>query len=385
MSGRIPVTVVSGFLGSGKTTLLCDLLGQRRDLRLAVLINELGEVSIDGALARGSALRGAGSGRGAHESQQIEIVDFPQGLIAYAEDAKFAPTMAELARRRGRVDHVLIETSGVALPTAVMARLQEPALSADFVLDAALTVVDVPLLLSGELEPADRAGAVAKAVGTLFERQLEQADVVVLNKIDGLSEEELLDAEARVRKRAPGVRFIELAHDARLDAQVTLGLGLHQPGKALPGRTAGAPAVPLPGTDWQPLADHGRVDGHSHSGLSAHAHGLSTHRHFHEQDPAWLSFVLRSGATQNVARLREAIAHTATSEPLLRCKGFVTDDRGRSVLVQAVRTRVVCGSAPGAQVLPAAAPGGELVFIGYHLNRARVASILSGATGTSWR
>ena len=385
MIGRIPVTVVSGFLGSGKTTLLCDLLGQRRDLRLAVLINELGEVSIDGALARGSALRSQGSPGGGGDSGPVEVVDFAQGLIAYAEDAKFAPTLSELARRRDRIDHVLIETSGVALPTAVMARLQEPELSADFVLDAALAVVDVPLLLSGELEPADRAGAVAKAVGTLFERQLEQADVVVLNKIDGLGERQLLEAEERVRKRAPGVRFIELAHDARLDARVALGLKLHQPGKTALERAAAGPAVPLPGTEWQPLADHGRVDGHSHSGLSAHAHGLSTHTHFHQQDPGWLSFVLRSGEAQDVARLRQAIAHAASSEPLLRCKGFVTDEAGASVLVQAVRTRVVSGRVPGAQALPGPARAGELVFIGYHLNRARVASILTGATGAIWR
>lgn len=385
MNERIPVTVVSGFLGSGKTTLLCDLLGQRRDLHLAVLINELGEVSIDGTLARAGALRCAGPPGGGGDSQQVEIVDFAQGLIAYADDAKFAPTLSELARRRGRIDHLLIETSGVALPTAVMTRLQEPELSSDFVLDAALTVVDVPLLLSGALEPADRAGAVAKAVGTLFERQLEQADVVVLNKIDGLGEEQLLDAEERIRKRAPGVRFIELAHGARLDARVALGLNLHQPGKALLSRAAAAPPVPLAGTEWRPLADHGRVDGHSHSGLSAHAHGLSTHTHFHEQDPGWLSFVLRSGETQDVPRLREAIVHTASTEPLLRCKGFVTDETGAPVLLQAVRTRVVSGRAPGGEALPGPARAGELVFIGYHLNRARVASILTCATGALWR
>lgn len=383
MSGRIPVTVVSGFLGSGKTTLLCDLLGQRRDLRLAVLINELGEISIDGALARGSASRA--DGPSAADAPDIEFVDFPQGLIAYADDSRFAPTMAALAAQRGRFDHVLIETSGVALPTAVMTRLEEPEFAADFVLDAALTVVDVPLLLSGELDAVEGAGgAVARAVGTLFDRQLEQADVVVLNKIDGLDEDDLLDAEDRVRKRAPGVRFIELAQRARLDARVALGLGLHQPGRSLLRRAPMGPPTPLPGMEWQPLADSGRVDGHSHSGLSAHAHGLSTHAHFHEQDPGWLSFVLRSGAAQEVERLREAIAEVAASEPLLRCKGFVTDGAGAPALLQGVRNRIVSGGFPGGAARPAAGHAGELVFIGYHLNRARVASILSRGTGTHW-
>src|SRR5690242_8862962 len=106
MRRAIPVTVVSGFLGSGKTTLLCDLLRHRQERRLAVLINELGEVSIDGALARASTAEATG----------VEIVDFPSGLIAYADDAQFVPTLQAIAGRAGQVDHVLIETSGVALP-----------------------------------------------------------------------------------------------------------------------------------------------------------------------------------------------------------------------------------------------------------------------------
>lgn len=144
------------------------------------------------------------------------------------------------------------------------------------------------------------------------------------------------------------------------------------------------PPTPLPGMEWQPLADSGRVDGHSHSGLSAHAHGLSTHAHFHEQDPGWLSFVLRSGAAQEVERLREAIAEVAASEPLLRCKGFVTDGAGAPALLQGVRNRIVSGGFPGGAARPAAGHAGELVFIGYHLSRARVASILSRGTGTHW-
>jgi len=206
----------------------------------------------------------------------------------------------------------------------------------------------------------------------------------VLNTIDGLDEQRPLEAEERIRKRAPGVRFVELAHDARLDARVALGLGLPQPGKTLLKRAAVAPAVPVPGTDWRPLADHGGVDGHSHSGLSSHSHGLATHTHFHERDAGWLSFVLRSREAQDVARLREAIAQTASSEPLLRCNGFVTNADGVPTLLQGVRARVVSGAAPDGAGSPEIR-GGELVFIGYHLNRAQVASILTRATGTTWR
>lgn len=375
MKQPIPVTVVSGFLGSGKTTLLCDLLEHRQDLRLAVLINEMGEVSIDGALARASAGRNG----------EVEIVDFPSGLIAYAEDTRFVPTLQAIARRRGRVDHILIETSGVALPSAAMERLQGPELAGDFVLDATLVVVDTPRLLAGEFwRRSEGAGAGVsvrpdEAAGLLFDQQLAGADVVVLNKIDDLNDEALLAAEEQVRRRAPNVRFLELAHHAQLDVRLALGLRLHQ-ASARPQHFHG-PFAPMPGMGATTLTDHGRVDGHSHSGLLAHTHGLTTHTHFHEQDPGWLSFTLRNAESHDIARLRHALEGIAAEEPLLRCKGFVLSaESGRAVLLQGVRTRVMLGNGYS----PPSSQGSELVFIGYHLSRSRVAAALSRLTGKAW-
>jgi cobalamin biosynthesis protein CobW len=415
MKRPIPVTIVSGFLGSGKTSLLCDLLEHRQERRLAVLINELGEVSIDGALARASA--GVANG--------VEIVDFPSGLIAYAEDTRFVPTLESIARREERVDHVLIETSGVALPSAAMERLQNPKLASDFILDATLVVVDTPRLLAGEFQRGGQTraiastggingvsgvnvadgvrgasrvnvtdgaggvsgvnaangagGTIAESAGWLFDQQLAGADVVVLNKIDELDADALLAAEEQVRRRAPNVRFLELAHNAKLDVRLAIGLRLHQ-ATARPQHFHG-PFTPMPGADSRTLADHGRVDGHTHSGLMAHSHGLTTHTHFHEQDPGWLSFTLRSAEHQDISALRTALERVAETEPLLRCKGFaLSTDAGRPVLLQGVRTRVVSIDAAPKQ-LPKSS---ELVFIGYHLSRSHVASTLSRLTGTVW-
>ena len=428
MKQPIPVTVVSGFLGSGKTTLLCDLLEHRQDLRLAVLINEIGAVSIDGALARASAGR----------KGEVEIVDFPSGLIAYAEDTRFVPTLLAIAQRPGRVDHVLIETSGVALPSAAMERLQSPELAGEFVLDATLVVVDTPRLLAGEFQRRDAGGGMsggvagpdvgrlvpvragtpvspAEAVGAavlagadasassveaagpavlagagvsvspeeatalLFDQQLAGADVVVLNKIDDLNDDALLTAEEQVRRRAPNVRFLELARHAQLDVRLALGLRLHQ-ATARPQHFHG-PFSPMPGMDSKTLTDHGRVDGHSHSGLLAHTHGLTTHTHFHDQDPGWLSFTLRSGESHDIGLLRDALEHVAGEEPLLRCKGFVlSTESGRCVLLQGVRKRVMLGNGYS----PPSEQGSELVFIGYHLSRSRVAAALGRLTGKVW-
>ena len=397
MSAPIPVTIVTGFLGSGKTTLLRSLIMRRQTRRLALLINEFGEVSIDGAL-----IRQAGDG-----DQQIRIHDFPYGLIAYGDDELFVPTMQAIAARRATVDHVLIETSGLALPSAVMETLQGPALAPDFILDAVLAVVDTPLLLNAHYDAGAQPSGAEEAAATLFAQQLALADVVVLNKIDQLDGEQLLEAEQRVRCSAPQVRFLELAFDAKLDIRVALGLRLHQP-TLTTHQHRYVPVATMPGPATALLPQQERFNGHAHSGMGAHAHGLTTHKHFHEQDPGWLSFVLRSSTAQDRDRLQNALTEIAKSEPLLRSKGFVHAGTDTApLLVQAVRTRVIIGAshdaAPDLSSAPTTAPvaptaaslaasptsssgtTSELVFIGFHLSRSRVAARLSALTDTHWK
>lgn len=368
----IPVTVVTGFLGAGKTTLLRGLVRRRQSRRLALLINEFGEVAIDGDLLRGESDAPA----------QVQVQDFAHGLIAYGDDAHFIPAMLALAARRAQVDHVLIETSGLALPSAVMEVLQSEQLAPHFVLDATLAVVDTPLLLEHAF---DAGGDAQAATALLFRQQLECADVVVLNKIDGMDEPQLLQAEARVRALASNVRFLELAYGAKLDIRLALGLRLHQAGAAVHHHYT---PLGMPGERTAVAADQRRFNGHAHSGLGAHSHGLSTHKHFHEQDPGWLSFTLRSDEAQSEERLRGAVAAAALAEPILRAKGFVHAGPGMlPLLVQGVRARVAiahdeAGANDDGKETPARS---ELVFIGYHPSRARVAQMLSEMTGTEWK
>lgn len=372
MSHRIPVTIVTGFLGSGKTTLLTGLVEGRKTRRLALLINEFGEVSVDGAL-----MRAAAGGDGEDARQQVRIDELPHGLIAYGDDDLFLPAMQAIAARRANIDHVLIETSGLALPSAAMELLQGPLLSDAFVLDATLAVVDTPLLLAGQFD--DDATPASAATAALFAQQLGLADVVVLNKIDGLDDAALLNAEESVRGRAPGVRFLELAYGARLDIRVALGLRLHQANLHH--------AHPASDMAYAPARDS--FNGHAHSGIGAHSHGLATHRHFHQQDAGWLSFTLRSDAVQPLSQLQAALSEAARQEPILRSKGFVrAAGRPRPVLVQGVRERVTLGIQDAAETdaphIDSPARQSELVFIGYHANRARVAGLLSTITATHW-
>ena len=371
MKALIPVTIVTGFLGSGKTTLLRSLIERRQTRRLALLINEFGEVAIDGALIRETA------GTQAH----IQIVDFPYGLIAYGDDALFIPTMQAIAARRFNVDHVLIETSGLALPTAVMAMLQSAELAGDFILDATLAIVDTPLLLNKQFDADGTDDTVTNSVASLFDRQLEYADVVVLNKIDGLDDAALLLAETVLRQRAPGIRFLELAYGAKLDIRLALGLRLHQPAKIEHAHSY-TPLPSMPGPRAGVLENQSRLNGHAHSGLSGHSHGLRTHQHFHEQDPGWLSFVLRSDAVQHEAPFKAAMLAVSIAEPVLRSKGFIhLADAAGTLLVQGVRTRLKLHAATE----PSTRTRSELVFIGYHLKRQQVAAMLSELTGTTWQ
>ncbi|HTJ91542.1 MAG TPA: GTP-binding protein [Pararobbsia sp.] len=411
----LPVTIVTGFLGAGKTTLLSNLLRESRQRRLAIIVNEFGEVSIDGALLR------------EHErGDEIQVQDVANGLLAYGDDAQFMPLMAQIHVRRDLIDHVIIETSGLAVPTAVMERLQsDPSLAERFVLDATLAVVDTPLLLAGEFDE-DAVAHRAASISALFRMQIDNADVVVLNKIDALDKPALIEAEARIRRLAPGVRFIELARRARLDTRLALGLRLHQASEAGSHQGQALAYTQVGALQASPALSR-RLDGHSHSGLAPHVHGLLTHKHFHEHDPGWQSFVLHAHAPQLESVLLDALVRTAQSEPVMRIKGFVrTLDDARPLLVQGVRARIVATrTSDGDELLDepvkrahghehahhhahehehehdhahnhdhdhahlhgdeaARAPQSQLVFIGYHAVRKRVAELLTTLTGTAW-
>ena len=400
---KIPVTIITGFLGSGKTTLICGLLKKNPDRRLAVLVNEFGEISVDGAL-----LRTAGEACG------VEIHDLPNGCISCTINDDFLPIMQQLQARKHEIDHVLIETSGLALPTPVMRALAWPEIRNDFQLDAVLTVVDTPQLLAGGLEKGSpvpgsetaEAPAHLASVDAILNEQLENADVAILNKIDALTDEELMRAEELVRQKAPRLRFLELAYHAELDTRLCMGLNVHEQPVDLGGHSHAhgghhhhGPVHEMPLELTQPLANQGQFDGHAHTGLGAHEHGEDTHLHFHEHDTGWQSFVVRSGTPQDAERVKEAVRQVTLKHPVLRAKGFaaVAGKNSRLVL-QAVRSRVnTYFEEPKAghdhdhdhehdhdHDHEHTHPDSSLVFIGYHLPRESVVALMRELTGAHW-
>jgi cobalamin biosynthesis protein CobW len=379
---KIPVTIVTGFLGSGKTTLICGLLKKIPDRRLAVLVNEFGEVSVDG-----SVLRAAG------QECDVEIHDLPNGCICCTIKDDFLPVMKQLQRRKLEIDHVLIETSGLALPTPVMRALAWPEIRNDFQLDAVLAVVDTPQLLAGNLETgkpipgaeAAEAPQHAASIDLILNQQLENADVVVLNKIDDLLDESLMKAEELVRAKAPNIRFLELAYHAELDTRLCMGLNMHdedlQDAHDISHEHHHGPVRDAPTELDQPLADQGQFDGHSHTGLGAHEHGELTHQHFHEHDTGWQSFVLESDDMQAAEKLKAAVREVTLQQPILRAKGFASiAGKHRRLVVQAVRNRVQTYFENG----ESGASHSSLVFIGYHPRRDEVSRVMTSLTGTKW-
>ncbi|SAK69920.1 cobalamin synthesis protein/P47K family protein [Caballeronia glebae] len=227
---KIPVTVVTGFLGSGKTTLMRHILSHARGLRIAVIVNEFGELGIDGEILKGCGI-GCDDEAG---SQDRNLYELANGCLCCTVQEEFYPVMEQLVERRDSIDHVLIETSGLALPKPLVQAFNWPSIKSAFTVDAVVTVVDGPAAASGQFASNPVAvDAQRKAdpnldhespLHELFEDQLSSADLVIVNKIDLMDDAALQKVEALVRAEVPPEVKIVPAQMGALDVHTLLGL-----------------------------------------------------------------------------------------------------------------------------------------------------------------
>lgn len=228
-SRKIPATIVTGFLGSGKTTLLGHLLGNAQGRRIAVIVNEFGELGIDGEL-----LRSCGIGCDEEGLESGQLYELANGCLCCTVQEEFAPVMEQLAARRDEIDYLVIETSGLALPKPLVQAFQWPALRHAFTVDAVITVVDAPAVAAGDF--ADDPVAVDaqrraddnldhdSPLHELFEDQLATADLVIVHKTDGMDAATLARVEAAIRvETRAGVKLVHAQH-GRVAPEVLLGL-----------------------------------------------------------------------------------------------------------------------------------------------------------------
>ncbi|QSN63768.1 cobalamin biosynthesis protein CobW [Caballeronia sp. M1242] len=227
---KIPVTVVTGFLGSGKTTLMRHIMSNAQGLRLAVIVNEFGELGIDGEILKGCGI-GCDDEAGSSERNLYELAN---GCLCCTVQEEFYPVMEQLLERRERIDHVLIETSGLALPKPLVQAFNWPSIKNAFTVDAVITVVDGPAAASGQfaVNPA-AVDAQRKAdpnldhespLHELFEDQLSSADLVIVNKTDLMDADALRRVEALVRPEIPPQVKVVPAQMGKLDLHALLGL-----------------------------------------------------------------------------------------------------------------------------------------------------------------
>ena len=227
MPAKIPATVVTGFLGAGKTTLIRNLLARADGRRIALIVNEFGDIGVDAEV-----LKGCGDAACAED----DIVELANGCICCTVADDFVPAMTRLIERAAPPDHIVIETSGLALPQPLVRAFAWPEIRTRVTVDGVVTVVDGPAAAAGQFAHDPLAVEAQRQaddnldhdtpLAELFEDQLACADMVVVAKSDAMELPALAAVTADLEGRArDGVRVLHSTAEG-LEPQVLIGLGL---------------------------------------------------------------------------------------------------------------------------------------------------------------
>ncbi len=304
-AGKIPATVITGFLGAGKTSMIRHLLQSAGGRRLALVINEFGELGVDGELLKGCGIEGC---------SDDDVLELSNGCLCCTVADDFLPAIGKLLDRPDPPDHIVIETSGLALPKPLVRAFGWPEVRNRVTVDGVIAVIDGAAVADGRFADdtdalqaqrlADPALDHDSPLAELFADQLACADLVVLNKTDLLEKGILEDVSRRISATLrPAVKLIG-ARQGAVDADILLGLG----------------AAAEDDLTARPSHHDGEED--------------------HEHDD-FTSFVLELDAVDSPQALAARIAETAARFDVLRIKGFAhVPGRDMRLVVQAVGDRV---------------------------------------------
>ncbi len=319
---KTPVTVITGFLGSGKTTLISQLMQNPGGKRLAVVVNEFGDVGVDGDILKSCAIP---------DCPAENIMELANGCICCTVADDFIPTIEALMALDPKPDHIVIETSGLALPKPLLKAFDWPDIRSKITVDGVIALADAEAVAAGRFAAnvaavdaqrlADESLDHETPLSELFEDQISCADIVLLTKPDLAGPEGVAKAKAAVEAKAPRpLPTIEVAEGA-VDPRVILGLE----------------AAAEDDIDARPShhEDHHHHDGHDHD------HDHDDHHHHDHGHDAFDSIVLDISEIDDPAVLAARIEDLATRHNILRVKGYAAvAGKPMRLLVQAVGARV---------------------------------------------
>ncbi len=301
---KTPVTIVTGFLGAGKTTLIRHLLQNPGGRRLAVLVNEFGDVGVDGDLIRDCADANC---------PEANILELTNGCICCTVADEFIPSIERLMALDPRPDHIVIETSGLALPKPLLKAFDWPALRSRITIDGVVAVADAEAVAAGLFAPDPaRPGNTGGEEGAdhetplseVFEDQIACADLVLLSKADLAGDKGVEAAKGIIAAEAPRPLPMLPLSEGVIDARVVLGIG----------------AAAEDGLDARP-SHHDGHDDHDHDDFD--------------------TIVVDLPEIADPQALADRVAALATAQKILRVKGHVAvEGRPMRLLVQAVGARV---------------------------------------------
>ncbi len=227
---KLPVTVITGFLGAGKTTLVRNLLQNNQGRRIAVLVNEFGEVGIDGELLKSCQVCDEDE---TETNLEANILELANGCLCCTVQEEFLPTMQELLKRKDSIDCIVIETSGLALPKPLVQAFRWPEIRTGATVDGVITVVDGEALAQGQLvgdldaleqqRQDDDSLEHETPIEELFEDQLACADLVLLTKGDRLDEPQLTRVQNWLTKELPNSVRIVPCQQGQIAPEILLG------------------------------------------------------------------------------------------------------------------------------------------------------------------
>lgn len=364
MPAKIPATVVTGFLGAGKTTLIRHMLQNAKGKRIALIINEFGDLGVDGDILKGC---------GDATCTEDDIIELSNGCICCTVAEDFIPTLQKLLDRDQAPDHIVIETSGLALPQPLVRAFNWPEISTRVTVDSVVTVVDGKAVTEGRF--AHNVAAVdaqrkqdenldhETPLSELFEDQIACADMIVVNKSDLLTPEEITQLTDKLRQQSRnGVQVVTSSMGA-LPVDVLLGQGI--------------------GAESDMSARHEIHHHHHHDDDDDHAgrdgaeddhHHHHDHDHDHDHDD-FESFVVTRGEITDAEVFSAQVAQVIQDHDILRLKGFIAVlGKPMRMTLQAVGPRI---DAYFDQPFGAAARETKLVVIGQAgLNREAIEKAL---------